>query len=163
MGVEGLAEWGDLTLREEIAPEEIMRRLNAALPNGVRLTSARLLPPGPHPALMAMINLTVYEAEFAPEADMAELAANVRRFLAADKWEIERRHPRKGVKTVDLRRGVAALTLDAHTLTLEIPFAETGAVKPFEVMREIAPAGAAYLLRRVGLYTVNAAGGRELP
>ncbi len=163
VGIEGLSEWGDLQLKEELAPDEVVARLNDALPQGVRVLSARLLPPEPHPALMAVIRLAVYEAEFAPDTDWAALAERVQAFWQAESWEIERRHPKKGVKTIDVRRGVSKLELANNKLSLEIPFAESGAVKPLEVMQAIAPANAIYRLRRVGLYAVNAAGEPVLP
>lgn len=163
VGIEGLSEWGDLQLKAELAPEEVMARLNAALPKGIRVTTARLLPPAPHPALMAAIRLSVYEAEFEPDADLAVLSGRVQAFLRADKWEIERRHPKKGVKTIDLRRGVSALRLTDNKLRLEIPFTEAGAVKPLEVMQAIVPGNMTYRLRRVGLFAANENGEPVLP
>ncbi len=163
VGIEGLAEWGDLQLKAELPPEEVMQRLNAALPQGVRVTDARLLPPEPHPALMAVIRLAVYEAEFAPDTNRAALSERVQAFWQADKWEIERRHPKKGVKIIDVRRGVSRLELADNRLLLEIPFAEAGAVKPLEVMQAVVPANMTYRLRRVGLYAVNEAGEPVLP
>lgn len=163
VGIEGLAEWGDLQLKEELPPQEVMARLNDALPHGVRVISARLLPPEPHPALMAAIRLSVYEAEFAPDVDLTALLERVQAFWQADKWEIERRHPKKGVRIIDVRRGVSKLELVDNRLTLEIPFAEAGAVKPLEVMQAVVPDNMTYRLRRVGLYAVNEAGEPVLP
>lgn len=163
VGIEGLAEWGDLQLKTELPPDEVIQRLNNALPQGVRVTDARLLPQEPHPALMAVIRLAVYEAEFAPDTDWSALAERVQTFWQADKWEIERCHPKKGVKIIDVRRGVSKLELTGNKLLLEIPFAEAGAVKPKEVLQAVIPDDITYCLRRVGLYAMNEAGEPVLP
>ena len=163
VGQEGWQELGDLQLREAVPPEEVCRRLNQALPAAVRVLQARLLfEPGP--ALMAVINLAVFEAEF-PAADplLPQLATNVQAFWAADKLEIVRYHPKKRPKTIDLRAGVQLLELAENRLHLEIPFAEGGSVKASEVLQQLLPAGLPCRLARAGLFVQNAAGERSLP
>lgn len=164
VGIEGLAEWGELQLKEELPPEEVLRRLNAALPGGVQLQKARRLSDEPRPALMAEINQTAYAAEvFADEQELSRLAAAIEEFWAADKVEIVRHHPKKGDKTIDLKAGVDKLCLQGNTLLWEIPFREGGSVKPTEVLRAVLPPGAAYKAQRTGLYIVGADGVRREP
>lgn len=163
VGQEGWQELGDLQLREALPPDEVCQRLNQALPTAVRVLQARLLPE-PGPALMAVINLAVYEAEFnAADPLLPQLAANVQAFWAADRVEVVRYHPKKRPKTIDLRAGVQQLSLADNLLHLEIPFAEGGSVKASEVLQQVLPAGLNCRLARAGLFVQDAAGERSLP
>lgn len=164
VGIEGLAEWGDLQLKEALPPAEVQERLNRALPAGVRVLTTRLLDEAPRPALMAAINLAVYAAAVdADEAGRIRLAAGIKKFQQADSWEITRVHPKKGAKQLDLKAGVGALWLEGGELRLEIPFREGGSVKPLEVLRAVAPPDLDYKLARTGLYIVGADGVRREP
>lgn len=162
VGIEGLAEWSELVLKEDIAPAEVLKRLNRALPESIQVKSVRQLDEAPHPALMAEINLTCYEAEvLADEAGLAALALAIQRFEQAESWEITRIHPKKGAKQVDLKAGVDKLALLGSRLYLEIPFRDGGSVKPLEVMQALLPQGADYRLARTGLYVVTDGERRE--
>lgn len=163
VGIEGLAEWCELQLKEEMPTAELLARLNAALPGSVQVKNLRLMDDSPHPALMAEINLTCYEARIlADEAQMAELANAIERFHGAESWEVTRVHPKKGAKQINLKAGVQKLELLGDRLYLEIPFMDGGSVKPLEVMQAIMPQGADYRLARTGLY-VAADGKRNEP
>ena len=107
---------------------------------------------------------SVYEAEF-PVDDplLSKLSDNVQAFLAADKVEIVRYHPKKRPKTIDLRAGVQQISLLENRLHLEIPFAEGGSVKASEVLQQLLPPGLDCRLARAGLFVQNAAGERWLP
>lgn len=164
VGIEGLAEWGDLQLKEEIPTAEVLVRLNKALPQGVQVKSVRLLEDAPHPALMAIINLTCYEAEIlGKEEALSELAAAIERFNSAERVEITRVHPKKGAKQIDLKAGVDRLELRGDRLYLDIPFREAGSVKPMEVLQAVMPDGADYRLARTGLYVLGADNQRQEP
>ncbi len=165
VGQEGRREQGDLQLKAEVAPDEVCRRLNLALPENVRVLSARNVP-DTEPALMAQINLAVYEAELPQRlsADLrAELAAKSADFLAADKIEIVRRRPKKRDKVINLRAGVQNLDWQDNILHLEIPFAEGGSVKPTEVLQYLLPPGLPYRLARVALLIQAVDGQRREP
>lgn len=164
VGIEGLAEWGDLQLKAELPSAEVAARLNEALPQGVRVLSARLLADTPHPALMAVINLAAYSASLPADSQLlGELAAGIQKFTEADAWEITRVHPKKGPKQIDLKSGVSVLSLAGNNLLLEIPFREGGSVKPAEVLKAVMPAGMDYRLARTGLYIVDESGLRREP
>lgn len=163
VGIEGRCEWGDIVLKEDMAPEEFCRRLNDALPKGVRMLEARELVL-PAKALMAVINLTSYEAVL-PQDDvlLAEAAANLAAFQQAEKVEIVRHHPKKGDKTVDLKSGIRSVELQGNLLLLDIPFTEGGSAKPLEVLEYLIPAGVDYQTARTGLYVLDEAGNALRP
>lgn len=164
VGIEGLAEWGDLQLKEELSTADVLSRLNCALPESVRVKSVRLLDESPHPALMAAINLTCYEADiWGSEEELAAIADGLAKFNSAEKWEITRVHPKKGAKQIDIKAGVDRLELCGSRLYLEIPFREGGSVKPLEVLQAIIPDGVDYRLARSGLYVVGADNVRREP
>lgn len=156
VGIEGLAEWCELQLKEELPTGEVLARLNKALPASVQVKALRLMDEAPHPALMAEINLTCYEAEILAGADeLQATAAAIDEFARAEKWEITRVHPKKGAKQIDLKAGVDKLTLVGNRLYLEIPFREGGSVKPLEVIRAVLPDGVDYRMARTGLYVAD--------
>lgn len=164
VGIEGMAEYCDLQLQRELPPEEIIEKLNKALPDAVRVQGGRMLNEGPTPALMAIINLTEYEVICEENADLlAELAANVQAFAEADKLEIVRTHPRKGEKVIDIKAGVSLLEMQGNRLKLEIPFNAEGAVKPMEVISAIMPKDLAYKMVRKQLWVIDENGERRLP
>ena len=164
VGIEGIAEYCDLQLQRELPPEEIIEKLNKALPDAVRVHGGRMLNEGPTPALMAIINLTEYEVICEENAELlAELAANVQAFAEADKLEIVRTHPRKGEKVIDIKAGVSLLEMQGNRLKLEIPFNAEGAVKPMEVISAIMPKDLTYKMVRKQLWVIDENGERRLP
>lgn len=164
VGIEGMAEYCDLQLQRELPPEEIIEKLNKALPDAVRVQGGRMLNEGPTPALMAVINLTEYEVICEENAELlAKLAANVQAFAEAYKLEIVRVHPKKGEKLIDIKAGVSLLEMQGNRLKLEIPFNAEGAVKPMEVIGAIMPPDLAYKTVRKQLWVVDNNGERHLP
>lgn len=177
VGQEGLREYCDLQLKEcELTAAEVCERLDSALPKGVRVLEGRFLAPGEHkPALMAAINLAVYEASFGDMDDMDDmydmdnggweyLRFRLAEFTAADKVEVVRHHPKKRDKVIDLKAGVGRLELCGERLVLEIPFGADGSVKPVEVLDWlVGEANIGYRLARVELLVVDGAGGRRRP
>lgn len=156
VGIEGLAEWSELQLKEELPTGEVLARLNKALPASVQVKALRLMDEAPHPALMAEINLTCYEAEIlAGEDELQATAAAIDEFARTEKWEITRVHPKKGAKQIDLKAGVNKLALVGNRLYLEIPFREGGSVKPLEVLQAVLPGGVDYRMARTGLYVAD--------
>lgn len=156
VGIEGLAEWGDLQLKEELSTADVLSRLNKALPQSVQVKAVRLLEEGSHPALMAAINMTCYEAEIlGDEAELTAVGKALAEFNRVEKWEITRHHPKKGDKQIDIKAGVDKLELCGSRLFLEIPFREGGSVKPLEVLQAIIPEETDYRLVRTGLYVIG--------
>lgn len=163
VGIEGWREYGDITLKEDVPPEEFCRRLNDALPKDLRILDARELEL-PARALMAVINLTAYQAAFHQDELLLKLLQDeVNRFQQADKVEIVRHHPKKGDKVVDLKAGIRSVALEGNLLLLEIPFTEGGSAKPLEVLQYLVPEGVDYQTARTGLYVLDEAGIAQLP
>lgn len=124
VGVESWAEYLDMELIPSLTPGEVRDRLNAALPEGMRIVEAVVIPPGT-PSLSVLMDKVRYRIILLEEA-ARDLAARAEAFLARDSFPLRR--AKKGrIQEYDLRHELAALTVDGPTLELTI-----GRGKPLE-------------------------------
>ncbi|WP_298271727.1 TIGR03960 family B12-binding radical SAM protein [Geobacter sp.] len=125
VGVESWAEYLDLEVAPGFTPEEVMERLNATLPHGMRIMEALVVPPGT-PSLSVLMDKVRYRVILpaGAEAGLADCAAA---FLALESFPF--RKEKKGKKPVeyDLRRELADLAASGNALELII-----GRGKPLE-------------------------------
>ncbi|MEI6824183.1 MAG: TIGR03960 family B12-binding radical SAM protein [Desulfuromonadales bacterium] len=129
VGVESQAEYMDMMVAAGIAPREVQERLNAVLPEGLRILEAAEVD-AKSPSLSTLIDATRYRITIAG-ADQGELLKQCEQFLAHDAFVIQR--TKKGqTQTVDLRG--ETVSLRAALLTLEL-VARRG--KPVEFARAI--------------------------
>lgn len=118
LGVEGRAEWMDLTLTE--GPSRgILSRLNGLLPRGLRAEEIAPLRPSAPP--LSAFTLQSYQIGLGDlaEAERADLSEHVAAFLAAPSWTVTR-GAKVGSKTVDLRPRVSRLEVHGDVLALEL-------------------------------------------
>lgn len=108
LGYEGLRESMDLRLEEELPMEELVGRMNAAAPEGIRFLSAA-------PAVMKAGELTSarYRIAFAGESGGCGKAL-LERFLQQEAMPVEKRTKKGGVKTVDIRPHLENPVLDGE-------------------------------------------------
>lgn len=125
MGAESDAEVVDILLFQEIAIDEIIERINAALPKGVEVLSGETLP-RKYPSPSASIENMTYRIEL-PAEQPGDLSERVTAFLAAEKVIIEKKG-KKGIKEYDLRANTFDLWLDDGALWLKI-----GMVSPLAI------------------------------
>lgn len=129
VGVESQAEYMDMTVGAGITPLEVQERLNAVLPEGLRILEADEVDVK-SPSLSTLIEATRYRITIAG-ADQNELLKQCEQFLAHDSCVIQR--TKKGqTQTVDLRGETISLRADGHTIEL---VAKRG--KPVEFARAI--------------------------
>ena len=134
LGMEGLAEVLDLTLKTDLPGEELRRRLDAALPPGLDVTHAWRLREG-EPKISRSSDAARYRLSFAPEdLEGLDLAAAVEDLLARERVEVER--VKKGrSKTVDIRPGLLGLRLrDESTLEMTLRILGESNARPKEVV-----------------------------
>ena len=115
VGVESRAEYMDMFVAPDIPADEIMQRLNRALPRGLRILEA-LQMDAKAPSLSVLIDRTRYRITLAEEwsSRLADLCED---FLKRDEYVIQRK--KKGdVQSVDLRAAVTELTADGSSLNL---------------------------------------------
>ena len=132
-------EYVDLDLTAPLAPEAVVARLGAELPDGLEPLAAVEVPRS-GPSIDAGIAAFVYEVDLADldEPPAPERVADaVARFARAAAFPIRKRG-RSGDRTVDARRFVHALAqAGPQRLTLELAVGPDGTVKPGALLGEL--------------------------
>ena len=105
VGMESLEETLDLQLSAVLTPALLMETLNRALPPGLRILDATLLPQRLPPPRREM---AVYQVETPEDTFFGKPPRN---FLARKEFQAIRRRPHKEERTIDLRPLVARLTV----------------------------------------------------
>lgn len=102
LGYEGLRETMDIRLEEDMSGEEIVSRLNEAMPEGIIALEA-----GEAVAKPGDLAAAVYRITLDCPAD------TVRQVLAADTLTVEKRTKKKTLKTIDIRPYFAEACIEA--------------------------------------------------
>jgi len=137
LGTEGRAEVLDMSLKERLAPEDLLARLNAALAPGLRVTDV-WMPVTGDPKISRSSDAARYSVQLsAEEIGDLDLEAALAELLSRETIPIERK--RKGIwKPADLRPGIlSARARDARTMELELRILGAGNARPDEVVREL--------------------------
>ncbi|HEY5522477.1 MAG TPA: TIGR03936 family radical SAM-associated protein, partial [Desulfuromonadaceae bacterium] len=129
VGVESEAEYMDMFVAAGVTPREVQQRLNAVLPEGLRILESEEVD-SKSPSLSTLIDATRYRITIA-NADPNVLHKQCVQFLAHNSFAIQR--TKKGqTQTVDLRSETVSLSADNETVEL---VAKRG--KPIEFARAI--------------------------
>jgi radical SAM-linked protein len=129
VGVDSQAEYMDMFVASGITARDVQERLNAVLPEGLRILEADVVD-AKSSSISTLIDATRYRITIAG-IDPKELLAKCVQFLAHDSFVIQR--TKKGeTKTIDLRGETASLTAEGQTVNL---IAKRG--KPLEFVRAI--------------------------
>ena len=127
VGAVGKREIMEVSLEEEVAPEDFLAAMNKALPPEMQLTGARALPEG-RGASMAMVRAARYRIEL-PEETAERFAAVLPAYLAQGEIITERK-TKSGVKPCDIRPLIYALSVEDGALAAELALTETESCKP---------------------------------
>ncbi len=129
VGVESTAEYMDMFVADGIPAADVMGRLNAVLPEGLRILETEQVDLK-SPSLSTLIDKTRYRITF-DESVSGQLAELCVQFMAHAEFVIQRK--KKGeVQSIDLRGEVAALTALGPSVELV-----AGRGKPVEFARAI--------------------------
>ncbi len=109
LGQEGVCEAMDFRLTEDVAPEEVMQRLNDSLPPDIRII--RVAQPN-------YKNTDIATAEYRIESDID--ITKFREFVSSEQILTEKK-TKKGVSTVDLKPLISELSIAAEAITLRLP------------------------------------------
>jgi len=142
VGITGRAEWIDIELATEIAPEEVARRLNAVAQPGFTFLGGRVITRDV-PALTATLALASYTLTFPAEwrERFAELRERAEAFARTASFPIVEVRKEKE-RTIDFRRAVRRLevhetdTLVARAL-LQIADAEGHNTNPIGLLKNV--------------------------
>ncbi len=140
VGVESTGEYGDITLYEAVDPAAFQARLNAELPDNLRMLDARAVPLKAT-SLMSEPLAATYSvdvpAALVPE-NGASLPSRVRDLLACDDIPMQRWH-KKGPRQINIRPGIVRLDVmpmvgDTVTFDMFVREDAEAKAKPFEVI-----------------------------
>lgn len=98
LGTDSKIEILDIALIEELAPEEIVTRLNACMPEGLHIYKAAK-PVKKH----TMIAFAEYEIRFNSNLPAVEAKERFEKFVGREKIEIEKKSKKKGINLVDIK------------------------------------------------------------
>ena len=118
LGQEGVCEAMDFRLTEDVAPEEVMQKLNDSLPPDIRVI--RVAEP-------KYKNTDITTAEYTVESDID--AQKFLQFMQSEKIEVEKK-TKRGVSTVDLKPLVTELSAQQGEMKLRLPAGNDFSINP---------------------------------
>ncbi|MBL9123134.1 MAG: DUF2344 domain-containing protein, partial [Planctomycetaceae bacterium] len=127
LGIAGHDELLELELAERLSADEIRDRLAGRLPPGLGLGAIEVLPDG---SRKARVKSLVFELAV-PADRAADVQERIARFLAATSHLVERGD---GSPPVDIRPGLAELTLCGDRLHMRLHFSQEGGTRPRAVL-----------------------------
>ncbi len=145
-GVTGALEPAMLELTEPLPPDEIVRRLNEALPPGIRLHACELVPDAGSKDLLNAYDRAEYTVICGCSAEMTDEAAQaaIEKLLALPEITLVRERQGR-TKTLDIRPYVHTLNLSPDGRTSNramfetvVALGESGNAKPTEVIQTLA-------------------------
>jgi len=105
LGMESLNDYADLTLENDIAPDEIIKKLNAAAPGGLTIKSAYIA----EDKAASIVTAADYSVKTCANA-ADELHKNIQEILQSDTIIIPKK-TKKGIKDTDIRPDILAIEL----------------------------------------------------
>ena len=151
LGVPSLGEVLDVTLLEELSPDELVRRLARVTVPGIELLAARPLGEGERP-VGAVITEAEYVMRLPAGTDVAAVAAAAARFSGTEPLAVRRESDKGLARTVDVRASLLSFGRhdgdpDAVVRRLEWPagplasfriaMSQAGSARPGEVVRAL--------------------------
>jgi radical SAM-linked protein len=127
LGIAGTDELMELELTEPLAADDLLGRLAAHTPPGLRIRSVEILPPGSKKARVAAVS---YQAPIPPR-HQASLPERIERLLDSPSFPIPR--PERGI-SVDLRALLEELALREGVLHMRLRIDHAGSAGPRDVL-----------------------------
>ncbi len=118
LGQEGVCEAMDFRLTEDVAPEEVMQKLNDSLPPDIRVI--RIAEP-------KYKNTDITTAEYTIESDID--VEKFAEFMQSPEIPVEKK-TKRGVSTVDLKPLVTELSVSAREIKLRLPAGNDFSINP---------------------------------
>jgi len=127
LGIAGTDEVVEVELAEPLAADDLLGRLAAHAPPGLRFRSAEILPPGSKKARVATVS---YQVPI-PAQHRAGLSERIERLLGSRSFPIPR--PERGT-AVDLRASLEELALREGVLHMRLRTDRAGSAGPRDVL-----------------------------
>lgn len=155
LGHASICEWMDVDMADDVDVDDVAARLSAALPVGMEVRSARIVPAGTR-ALQAAVQRGCYRVVLdLPASEAAQtVAARIEAFLSRSDVPLQ-----KKTRTVNLREYVDVLTLGdvaPPTLEMTLRVGQEGSVRPEDVLAAVFEAPVETLaIERTALLTLE--------
>lgn len=161
VGITSDAEYVDIEFKEVLSVESFCQQMHKQLPKGIKILAAKALL-GKQPALMALVDLAVYEAKLKFHGDFSKIEQALQDFSMADEVTYLRHTP-KGKKEIEVKQYIkndiqAKLIDNVVYFNCEISVTSQGSIKPGEVFKvlidqfKLPIAEDELLINRRGLY-----------
>ncbi len=131
LGIEAHAEAVDLELSRWLQPDRLRSDLSAVLPQGLRLTEARLLPPrrsGERP-----VEMTYHVIPPSSPAAQGITDERVAELLDSEELLFERQREKR-IQRLDLRPSLLSFELDDQVLVIRLQPTQRGTARPAEIL-----------------------------
>ncbi len=136
VGVESLAEYAEIWLREHLSVGDVSAALAPQLPEGLRLQRVEELGPGKFPeSSIELFRLVLRRPESGEDRRLLEESWS--RFEESEQWEWTR-ETKKGQKTVNLRVMVRNIRIDETGVSFAMDWS-SGYASPLAAVRQIMP------------------------
>ena len=150
LGVASTAECVEVTMTEDIVPQDFLQRLGAVMPPGLSAVRAvRLRDDAPH--LMAAVREAAYRVDFV-HADGEKIKSAV--YDIINRKELIAAKDTRGEKKADIRPMILSLKADGDAVAMRLMAGSQGSLRPDIVAREMQKRAAdpAYRIERTGLF-----------
>lgn len=138
VGVTSNCEYADFILRENLAADEVMAKLNLQLPSGAEIVRIKKIF-GKTPALMSAVDFSRYEI-FLPITE--NLIAAVEKFNAAREIKFTRVTPKK-IRELEIKKFMAErIKISDDRIIFGVKIFEDGTLKPSEILKVLNDFGA---------------------
>lgn len=151
LGLPSECECVEVQLEKDVAPEEFLAAMQAALPPGLAARRAVRIKDGA-PKLMAALGQAEYTAELAG-ADLAAVQAALRGIMASEAVMVTR-SVKGAEKTLDIRPMITSLSLSGSALAMRLSASQNASLRPDAVLDEIKRRAGdfEYRVRRTALF-----------
>ena len=127
-GACGKREIMDVTMAEEVSPEEFLEKMNHAMPPEMRLSEARALDQK-HPALMASLRAAKYDLLIRDAEQAEQLAAAIPAMMARETVTAMRK-TKTALKECDIKPLIYDLKAEGQHILATLTLTEREACKP---------------------------------
>lgn len=146
------AEYGELTLSCELECEEIMKRLNAVLPLGCKISLVKRLPEN-YPSLMAIVARAEYRIEIVDKGADRLIAELVEHTNGLTEVMVNKK-TKKGMKLTDIKGMIYSLEYRDGAVYCELAAGNSANLRPdtlMEYFRDQLDCFPAYRIYRTGM------------
>ena len=127
-GACGKREIMDVKMAEPVSEEVFLRKMNAAMPQDMQLSSARAVDDR-HPALMASLKAGIYEMVLRDPRQAEQLIPAIGPMMAQETIPVARK-TKSGIKEVDMKPLIYALRGEGRQLYATLMLTERESCKP---------------------------------